>query len=238
MVYHTDGQRVSSSHRHRVHFLESKNKTCSVEIRNVSREESGYYKFRYEGPGENDRWTQVPGVKVTVTGLKVEATAEKVKENDAVTLTCRTNCSLNNISWFRSGRRLYKTSETLDIQRASYKDHGNYSCRARHLTSPEFHMNVEYSPKNAVITGQPTITIEEGTSVTLKCTALANPPCNFTWVKENSSHVETGEQLHIREFKESHAGSYHCKATNIHGTAKSAGVTLKVQGEHQQCIMG
>uniref|UniRef100_A0A8C4SWG0 Ig-like domain-containing protein n=1 Tax=Erpetoichthys calabaricus TaxID=27687 RepID=A0A8C4SWG0_ERPCA len=86
-------------------------------------------------------------------------------------------------------------------------------------------------------TGQPTITIEEGTSVTLKCTALANPPCNFTWVKENSSHVETGEQLHIREFKESHAGSYHCKATNIHGTAKSAGVTLKVQGEHQQCIM-
>ncbi|XP_039627328.1 B-cell receptor CD22-like [Polypterus senegalus] len=91
-------------------------------------------------------------------------------------------------------------------------------------------MNVEYSPKNVVITGQPTTGIEEGTSVTLKCTAWANPPSNYTWMKANTSQVDTGDQLHIREFNESHAGSYYCKATNILGTAKSAVVTLNVQG--------
>ncbi|XP_039628239.1 B-cell receptor CD22-like [Polypterus senegalus] len=225
LVYHTDKSHVSSTHRNRVQFLGNRNKkTCSVEISDVQREESGYYKYKFE---RESLWAVVSGVNVTITGLNVEATAETVKENDTVTLRCRMNCSLT-IAWFRNGRHLDEATEELKIQRASHEDHGSYSCRVGHIASPEVQLNVEYAPKNVVITGQPSSYIEVGTSVTLNCTALANPSSNYTWVKENISQVGSGEQLHINEFNRSHTGSYHCEAINIYGMSKSAAVNLMI----------
>ncbi|XP_028647754.2 sialoadhesin-like [Erpetoichthys calabaricus] len=239
-VYHTNEREVSSSHRHRVQFLGNKNKKCSLEIGNVRREDYGYYNFRYEGSEDGKRWTQAPGVHVTITDLKIEATAENVQENGTVILTCKTTCSLPSrvFSWYRDGQQLKETSEKLEIQRVSYKDHANYSCQIGSIPSSQFLLNVQYSPRHAVITGQSNSSLEEGGSVTLYCKAFANPTSNYTWVKENSSHVGSGEQLHICSVNRRDAGSYHCEATNRYGTAKSADVILAFQGEHPQCIVG
>ncbi|XP_028679028.1 carcinoembryonic antigen-related cell adhesion molecule 20-like [Erpetoichthys calabaricus] len=228
-VYHTDKKKIANSHKERVEFLGNKNTTCGIKISNVSREESGVYRFRYEIWQPDYKWTQMPGVKVTITGLKIEATSMKVIENEAVTLECQMNCSLTDrVFWFRKGQHLKETSKKLEIPRASYEDHGSYWCQTGHVRSPSFLLNVSYAPRNVVITGHPTTSIEEGTSVTLNCTALAYPPGRYTWVKENSSQVGSGDQLHISKFNASHEGSYHCEATNNYGTTKSTAVNLTV----------
>ncbi|XP_039626548.1 B-cell receptor CD22-like [Polypterus senegalus] len=228
LVYHTQNKNVSVTYRNRVEFLGNKNTACSVKISNVSQEDSGYYKFRIEGTSS---WTGVPGVHLIVTGVTVEATAEKVKENESVTLTCKINCSLPGVpmSWYRNGQQLQETSGRLKIERAS---DASYWCRVNDLASPEFLLNVEYTPRNVVIAGQANMSIEEGTSLTLNCTALANPPSSYSWLKENSSHVGSGEQLHISSVNTSHAGSYYCEATNIHGMTRSAAVNLTVNVKH------
>ncbi|MBN3292902.1 CD22 protein, partial [Polypterus senegalus] len=230
-VYHTNESEVSGSHRHRVQFLGNKNKTCSLEISKVSREDFGYYKFRYEGRDSGKHWTQMPGVHMTITDLKIEVTAENVQENDAVTLSCKTTCRHPSrvFSWYRDGHQLKETSETLEIQRVSYQDHAKYSCQTGGIMSSQFLLNVQYPPRYAVITGQSNSSLEEGGSVTLYCKALANPTSNYTWVKESRSQVGSGEQLHICSVNRGHAGSYHCEATNRYGTAKSAVVILAFQ---------
>ncbi|XP_039626551.1 B-cell receptor CD22-like [Polypterus senegalus] len=230
IVYHTNKTFIANSHRQRVEFLRNKHITCGIKISNVSREESGYYKFRYEeGWWIDSKWTQIPGVKVTITGLKIEATPMTLKENEAVTLECQMNCSLTDrVFWFRKGQHLKETSQKLELQRASYEDHGSYWCQTGHVRSPSFLLNVFYAPRNVVITGHPTTGIEEGTSVTLNCRALANPPGRYTWVKENSGQVGSGDQLHISKFNASYVGSYHCEATNDYGTTNSTAVNLTV----------
>ncbi|XP_039627329.1 B-cell receptor CD22-like [Polypterus senegalus] len=222
------------------------------------------------------------------------------------------NCSLDksNFSWFRNGKRLERTSQKLEIKRATYEDDGSYSCQTGNVTSPAFLLNVEYAPKNVVIAGQPSsactedvksvalyckalanrpdkntevesreqrsispaeatnvheiatssavkpevndapkntantdqsaASIEEGKSVMINCKALANPPSNYTWFKNNTGQIGSGEQLNINKFDVSHAGTYYCEAKNIYGTAKSPALDLKVKvpfpPHHVYCI--
>ncbi|XP_039627333.1 LOW QUALITY PROTEIN: sialoadhesin-like [Polypterus senegalus] len=201
----------------------------AVRISDVRTTDSGYYKFRFVGYGDGLKWTGVPGVRVTVTGLKIKATAQTVKENDEVTLTSTTTCSLTNgVFWYRNEQRLRETSQTLVIQRVSYEDHGSYWCQTGVTKSPAYQLNIVYAPKNVVISGLPTICIEEGTSVTLHCTAIANPPGTYTWVKDNIRIPGSGEHLQISRASVRAAGSYHCEVTNIYGMIKSAAVTLVV----------
>ncbi|MBN3290809.1 CD22 protein, partial [Polypterus senegalus] len=161
-----------------------------------------------------------------------------IEEGTSVTLHCTAIANPpGTYTWVKDNIRIPGSGEHLQISRASVRAAGSYHCEVTNIygmiKSAAVTLVVNHAPKNAVITGQANTTIEEGESVTLNCTASANPPSNYTWVKENSSHVGSGEHLKISEFNVNDAGSYHCEATNIHGTAKSATVKLTVNGEHR-----
>uniref|UniRef100_A0A8C4XDI4 Ig-like domain-containing protein n=1 Tax=Erpetoichthys calabaricus TaxID=27687 RepID=A0A8C4XDI4_ERPCA len=169
-----------------------------------------------------------------IKSLGIEATAETVKENDAVTLRCTTTCSLPHrvFSWYRNGHPVNETSAQLVIQRVSLGHHGSYSCQTGITKSPAFLLDVQCESHSECFNSvSPTTCAQERKSVTLNCKASANPASSYTWVKENTGRVGAGEHLHISAFNVNDAGSYHCEATNIHGRAKSAVVKLTVNGD-------
>uniref|UniRef100_A0A8C4SVR5 B-cell receptor CD22 n=1 Tax=Erpetoichthys calabaricus TaxID=27687 RepID=A0A8C4SVR5_ERPCA len=221
-IYHTNDHIELIRYRNRVQFSGNKNKMCSVRISDVRREESRYYKFRFEGDGYGQQWTGVPGVSVTVTG--------EIRDV-CLCLICWITTSG---SWISNTSPVFVRS--LNVSQSPKclfigLDHGSYWCQTEVTTSPAYQLNVMYAPKNVVISGPHTICVEEGTSMTLYCTAIANPPGTYTWVKDNISIPGSGEHLQFTRADLSAAGSYQCEVTNIYGATKSAAVTLdKLRG--------
>lgn len=57
---------------------------------------------------------------------------------------------------------------------------------------------------------------------TITCSALCNPGCSYSWVKDDASEALTrGRTLTLDRVTQSSAGIYKCVATNPHGTANN-----------------
>lgn len=74
----------------------------------------------------------------------------------------------------------------------------------------------------------PPMVVDDGTSVSLICNSLANPPIqSYVWFRITDRVQEVGNQsvLHTGE-----NGKYFCRATNEHGSQNSSSVTVKIKG--------
>ncbi|XP_062420321.1 carcinoembryonic antigen-related cell adhesion molecule 20-like [Pungitius pungitius] len=62
----------------------------------------------------------------------------------------------------------------------------------------------------------------EGGSVTLTCSADANPAASYTWYKEHEdSPRASGQMFTITDFRAEHSGNYSCEAQNEMGRSTS-----------------
>ncbi|XP_062420484.1 B-cell receptor CD22-like [Pungitius pungitius] len=72
--------------------------------------------------------------------------------------------------------------------------------------------------------------IMKGSSVTLTCSADANPAANYTWYKEHEdSPRASGQMFTITDFRAEHSGNYYCEAQNEMGRSTST-LLLNVLG--------
>ncbi|XP_062420487.1 B-cell receptor CD22-like [Pungitius pungitius] len=71
----------------------------------------------------------------------------------------------------------------------------------------------------------------EGGSVTLTCSADANPAANYTWYKENEdSPRASGQMFTITDFRAEHSGNYYCEAQNEMGRSNSTLLQITSSG--------
>ncbi|XP_009903679.2 vascular cell adhesion protein 1 [Dryobates pubescens] len=114
---------------------------------------------------------------------------------------------------------------------------GNYECVAKNKfgeSESEITLNVEYGPRNTMISIIPATAVKEGETVTMECTSSGNPAPLISWKKKASSgeseKIFKEATLTIQNIKIQDLGLYECEAYNKFGKEEKA-VKLLVQGK-------
>uniref|UniRef100_A0A8B9M9B9 Vascular cell adhesion molecule 1 n=1 Tax=Accipiter nisus TaxID=211598 RepID=A0A8B9M9B9_9AVES len=129
----------------------------------------------------------------------------------------------------------YSEGRILLLPSVTFLNGGDYECIAENKfgkSKSEITLNVEYGPKNTVISVIPATAVKEGETVMMKCTSSGNPAPVISWKKKTA----TGElekmfknaTLPIQNVKSQDMGLYECEAYNQFGREEKA-VKLLVQ---------
>ncbi|XP_049322877.1 B-cell receptor CD22-like, partial [Astyanax mexicanus] len=117
----------------RVEFLGDKERNSTLRIRNVTKNDSGEYRYRFlndEGRG----FSGTPGVILSVTDLQVKMSPSSPSEGQTVTLTCSSTCTLPNnptYIWYKNGQPVTNKPtryNKLYLESTSPEDVLQYSC--------------------------------------------------------------------------------------------------------------
>ncbi|XP_042072839.1 uncharacterized protein LOC121811854 [Haplochromis burtoni] len=107
-------------------------------INNLKKNDSGGYTFRFKRDHERWRQSDLPGVFLIVTELRVKMSPSAVvTEGQRVTLTCSTSCPLTdntNYIWYLNSRPLTpreNQNKHLILDPVSREDAGSYSCAVK-----------------------------------------------------------------------------------------------------------
>nr|XP_009936302.1 PREDICTED: vascular cell adhesion protein 1 [Opisthocomus hoazin] len=130
----------------------------------------------------------------------------------------------------------YSEGRMLLLPSVTFLNGGDYECVAENKfgkSKSEITLNVEYGPKNTMISVIPATAVKEGETVTMKCTSSGNPAPVISWKKK----TVTGEPekifkdatLTIQNIKSQDLGLYECEAYNQFGKEEKA-VKLLVEG--------
>eukprot|EP00063_Salmo_salar_P081988 XP_014056823.1 PREDICTED: hemicentin-1-like [Salmo salar] len=117
--------------------------------------------------------------------------------------------SLNNRTFFSTGNK------TMVINPIQFSDSGEYLCEAfnavSNLTSMTYKLVVNFGPERPAMTS-PDIAVT-GHIVTFNCSALSQPPSQFSWFF-NGSQVATGSAFETGPLTLASHGDYTCVAFN------------------------
>ncbi|XP_024863322.2 B-cell receptor CD22 [Kryptolebias marmoratus] len=152
-----------------------------------------------------------------------------IVEGGSVSLLCRSrsNPPVTNYTWFRDEVD-QEMGPVLAIDGIDPSYSGDYQCTAKnHLgeeTSAKIQLDIQYPPKNTLVSADPSGPVLDGSSVTLTCTAIANPAAiNFTWFRaagREKEEVGSDQDFTFNVTKLSE-DRYYCEALNVHGAENS-----------------
>ncbi|KAM6262876.1 vascular cell adhesion protein 1 isoform 3-T3 [Spheniscus humboldti] len=130
----------------------------------------------------------------------------------------------------------YSEGRILLLPSVTFLNGGDYECVAENKfgkSKSEITLNVEYGPKNTMISVIPATAVKEGETVMMKCTSSGNPAPVISWKKKNATgqteKIFKDATLTIQNIKSQDLGLYECEAYNQFGKEEKA-VKLLVQG--------
>uniref|UniRef100_A0AAQ4QJS1 Ig-like domain-containing protein n=1 Tax=Gasterosteus aculeatus aculeatus TaxID=481459 RepID=A0AAQ4QJS1_GASAC len=190
--------------------------SCYLIITDVREIDSAEYKLTLMTNKPGEKYTGSPGVTLSVTGLQVQ-----VRRSDStwLELTCHSSCVLSDdpeYDWYKN-EEIIKTGSSLLVSSGSTD---RYSCYLRGYW--DHGSPAVYGPQRPSVSVSPSAEMLEGDSVTLTCSADANPAANYTWYKEHEdSPRASGQIFTITDFTAEHSGNYYCEAQNEMGRSNS-----------------
>ncbi|XP_075616150.1 vascular cell adhesion protein 1 isoform X2 [Balearica regulorum gibbericeps] len=130
----------------------------------------------------------------------------------------------------------YSEGRILLLPSVMFLNGGDYECVAENefgKIKSEITLNVEYGPRNTMVSVIPATAVKEGETVTMKCTSSGNPAPVISWKKKKvtgeSEKILKDATLTIQNIKSQDLGLYECEAYNQFGKEEKA-VKLVVQG--------
>ncbi|XP_061771049.1 uncharacterized protein LOC133561643 [Nerophis ophidion] len=165
---------------------------CSLTIADVRRTDD--YTFRFTTDHSRGDFIVTPGVKVTVTDLKVEVSSSPRYEDDKYwyDLKCVSDtCSLRSPSsyvWYKNGEKIQNAKS--QVYTVEHDSKNSYSCAVRGheqaVSPPEC---VVYSSCKVVVYHKRHICAIQGSSVDITCEYTSYEYTkNKLWFRTNSSH--------------------------------------------------
>jgi len=123
------------------------------------------------------------------------------------------------------GRHVVESSGALIVKNVKSEDDGVYSCRAENLlgsVSASAKLTVQFAPQVSISSNQ--LMAEEEQTITIACSAAAQPPSTIRWSKAIGSLPDTAAvsngALKINNVSRKDGGTYICKAENVLGAAE------------------
>uniref|UniRef100_A0AAQ4P3T6 Ig-like domain-containing protein n=1 Tax=Gasterosteus aculeatus aculeatus TaxID=481459 RepID=A0AAQ4P3T6_GASAC len=206
----------------------SNSKSCYLTITDVRESDSAEYKLTFMTNKPGEKYTGSPGVTLSVTdsGFQVQ-----VRRSDSTwrELTCHSSCVLSDRAeyyWYKN-EEYFMTGSSLLVSSGSTD---KYSCYLRGTTGQR--SPAVYGPQRPSVSVSPSAEMLEGDSVTLTCSADANPAANYTWYKEHEdSPRASGQNFTITDFTAEHSGNYYCEAQNEMGCSNSTLILINSSGK-------
>ncbi|KAI9524127.1 hypothetical protein NQZ68_021089 [Dissostichus eleginoides] len=147
----------------------------------------------------------------------------------------RANPPVTNYTWYKGDEEEKEAGSSLVLNDVKPSSSGDYYCVAENehgdQNSTLIQLDIQYLPKNTSVSVDPSGPVQDGSSVTLTCTSIANPAAvNFTWFRaagreEKVMGSERDLTFNVTKLSED---QYYCEALNVHGPGTSERVSFDV----------
>ncbi|XP_034466362.1 carcinoembryonic antigen-related cell adhesion molecule 5-like [Hippoglossus hippoglossus] len=197
----------------------------SLELRNLSLNDSGDYAVTISATKAHTGSTKLriyePLSNVTIT----TSSPDLVEFNSSFRLSCSSSGSSLSFYWLNGSSEVTASDRVqltgggsnLTISNVTRYDQGTFRCHVvnpvSNGTSDPVHLSVSFGPENTSLNLSPTEHYyEDGSNVSLTCSAVSRPPAHFQWIGDKLSG--SGPKLTLLNINMNQTGNYSCQAFN------------------------
>nr|XP_012316933.1 carcinoembryonic antigen-related cell adhesion molecule 1 isoform X1 [Aotus nancymaae] len=220
---------------------------ASLLIQNVTLNDTGFYRLQVimadlvneEATGQFRVYPELSKPYITSNNYN------PVEDEDVVALTCEPETQNTTYLWWVNNQnlpvspRLLLSSDnrTLTLLNVTRNDTGPYECEIQNPVSANrsdpVTLNVTYGPDTPTISPSKT-SYYPGANLSLFCDAASNPPAEYSWLINGTSHQKNTQELFISNITVDHSGSYACVALNpVTGRNRTTVKTITVSKLNQ-----